>query len=309
MHYREIEFSPCETRKTGQGTDCLKDFPGERNNGVFFRARGILQTIKALTRARHTGAIFRLPVRALLVFGLVLSSIASAEEALVAVATNFVFTANELERVFEQGSPHRVTITSGATGKLYAQVRNGAPYDVLLAADQERPLLLEQEDLAVSGSRFTYAVGRLVVWSRQTGLIRPSVKETLEQPGIRKLAIANPQLAPYGVAAMQVLSALGEIDDLHDRLVTGENVGQAFTLVATGNADLGFVALSQVRGSAEGKRGASVEPDPDRYAPIRQDAVLLRHGAGNPAAQAFLAWLGSPEARRLIADHGYGEAD
>jgi molybdate transport system substrate-binding protein len=250
-----------------------------------------------------------LAVRALLVFGLILSSIACADEALVAVATNFVFTANELEQAFEQGSPHRVTITSGATGKLYAQVRNGAPYDVLLAADQERPSLLEEEGLAVGGSRFTYADGRLVVWSSREDRIRATVKETLHQPGIRKLAIANPQLAPYGVAAMQVLSGLGVADAMRARLVTGENVGQAFTLVATGNADLGLVALSQVRAAEPGKRGASLEVDPALHAPIHQDAVLLRHGADNPAAQAFLAWLKGPAARRLIADHGYGSFD
>jgi molybdate transport system substrate-binding protein len=220
-----------------------------------------------------------------------------------------VFTANELEEAFEQSSVHRVTITSGATGKLYAQVRNGAPYDVLLAADQERPKLLEQEGLAVGGSRFTYAVGRLVVWSRHADLIRPSVEETLRQPGIRKLAIANPQLAPYGVAAMQVLAALGAVDEIQSRLVTGENVGQAFTLVATGNADLGFVALSQVRAAAEGQRGASLEADPAMYAPIRQDAALLRHGAENAAARTFLEWLQGPDARRLIVEHGYRRPD
>lgn len=258
---------------------------------------------------RHTGANCGPAVRALLVFGLVLSSIARADEALVAVATNFVFTASELEQAFEQESPHRVTITSGATGKLYAQVRNGAPYDVLLAADQERPLLLEEEGLAVRGSRFTYAEGRLVVWSPREDRIRATVKETLDQPGIRKLAIANPRLAPYGVAAMQVLTGLNASDAMRERLVMGENVGQAFTLVATGNADLGLVALSQVRAAETGKRGASLEVDPALYAPIRQDAVLLRHGAENPAAQAFLAWIKGQAARRLIADHGYGRFD
>lgn len=237
---------------------------------------------------------------------LVVACAAAADEALVAVATNFVFTAGELERVFEGASPHRITLTSGATGKLYAQVRNGAPYDVLLAADQERPALLEEQGLAAAGTRFTYAEGRLVIFSSQAERIRGSARETLWQPGIRALAIANPALAPYGAAAVQVLDTLGQGEPTEAQLVMGENVGQAFTLVATGNAELGLVALSQVRGSERGRQGAYLALDPDWYDPIRQDAVLLLHGADNAAARAFLDWLRGQVARELIAAHGYG---
>lgn len=245
-------------------------------------------------------------VRHLLALCLLWTSLATADEALVAVATNFIYTASELERRFEQMSVHRITFTSGATGKLYAQIRNGAPYDLLLAADQERPALLEQEDRAVAASRFTYAEGRLVVWSPDPSLIRGSVADTLLQPDIRTIAIASPRLAPYGAAALQVLEAVGVDDSVTAQRVTGENVGQAFTLVATGNADIGLVALAQVLAARQGAQGAWLEVDPGLYAPIRQDAVLLRHGADNPAARAFYDWLRGPAARELIVTHGYG---
>jgi molybdate transport system substrate-binding protein len=245
-------------------------------------------------------------VRHLLALCLLWASLASADEALVAVATNFIYTAGELEGRFEQQSAHRLTITSGATGKLYAQIRNGAPYDLLLAADQERPALLEREGRAVAGSRFTYAEGRLVVWSPDASLIRDSVADTLRQPDLRTFAVANSRLAPYGAAALQVLRAIGADGSVKAQQVTGENVGQAFTLVATGNADIGLVALAQVLAPRQGARGAWVAVDPDLYDPIRQDAVLLRHGADNPAARAFYDWLRRPAARELIATHGYG---
>jgi molybdate transport system substrate-binding protein len=245
-------------------------------------------------------------VRHLFALCLLWPTLATAGEALVAVATNFIYTAGELEQRFEQASAHRITITSGATGKLYAQIRNGAPYDLLLAADQERPALLEQAGWAVAGSRFTYAEGRLVVWSRDPSLIRASVADTLLQPDIRTIAVASPRLAPYGAAALQVLQAVAADDSVTAQQVSGENVGQAFALVATGNADIGLVALAQVLTPRQGARGAWLEVDPGLYAPIRQDAVLLRHGADNPAARAFHDWLRGPAARELIATHGYG---
>lgn len=245
-------------------------------------------------------------MRWLVLLCLPVSSLAAGEEALVAVATNFLNTARSLQAEFERAGEYRVTLTAGATGKLYAQINHGAPYDVFLSADQARPELLEQSGLGVHGTRFTYAQGRLVVWSRDSGRIRATPAETLRQKGLRAVAIANPRLAPYGQAAMEVLASLETPDELMNKLVLGENVGQAFALVATANADIGLVSLSQVIGRANASDGWYVEFDPAHYEPIRQDAILLQHGSGNAAAAAFLAFLRSDAAIRIIVDDGYG---
>ena len=237
------------------------------------------------------------------------SSLAVGEEALVAVATNFLNTARILEAEFERAGEHHVTLTSGATGKLYAQIGNGAPYDVFLSADQARPEMLEKSGLGVSGSRFTYARGRLVIWSSDPSRIRATPNGTLGQTDIRALAIANPRLAPYGQAAMEVLTSLQALDGLEDRLVFGENVGQAFALIATANADLGLVSLSQVTGRDNVEERGYVEIDPALHQPIRQDAVLLQHGAENAAALAFVAFLRSNPATAIIVASGYDGAD
>jgi len=229
---------------------------------------------------------------------------ASADEALLAVATNFASVIERLEADFERSSSHHLTVATGSTGKLYAQVVNGAPFDVLLAADRHRPELLEREGHAVAGSRFTYAIGRLALWSPNPTGIGKSGRETLELGAFRKLAIANPDLAPYGVAARQTLEKLGLFERLSDRLVMGENIGQAYAMVATGNADLGFVALSYVL-SPRSVPGSHWEVPPCLYPRIDQDAVLLSHGADNQAARAFLDFLKRPDVRAVIRGFGY----
>jgi len=235
-----------------------------------------------------------------------LSLPALADEAVVAVATNFSTVLQVLEPRFETATGHRMTIASGSTGKLYAQIVNGAPFDVFLAADEARPMLLEESGLGVRGTRFTYATGRLALLAGADGVLGDDLQATLEQATIRKFAIANPRLAPYGAAAQEVLEALGAWDTLEPRLVLGENVGQAYALVATGNADAGLVALSSVltdKWAATRYR----EVPADLHAPIRQDAILLRHGADNAAARAAIEYLRrDPAARQRIAALGYG---
>ncbi|MDE2849073.1 MAG: molybdate ABC transporter substrate-binding protein [Acidobacteriota bacterium] len=224
---------------------------------------------------------------------------ASAGEVTVAVAANAAEAAEALAADFERRTGHRVTVTVGSTGKLYAQILHGAPYDVFLAADQERPRLLVEQGIAVEESRHTYAVGRLALWSPHP-TVDASV-ETLRAGSFRRLAIANPDLAPYGAAARQTLRELGLWESLRSRIVVGENVGQSFTMAASGNAELGFVALSSVL-----SRGRSYwEVPPDMYSPIRQDAVLLERAEANPAARRFNRFLRSPEARNVVESFGF----
>lgn len=227
---------------------------------------------------------------------------ASAADATLAVAANFKAAMTRLEPAFEAQSGHDLAVAYGATGKFYAQIVNGAPFDALLAADAERPARLETSGDAVAGSRFTYAIGRLVLWSPDPDRIGADGEAVLRAGEFRRLAIANPALAPYGAAASDVIAALGVEAGLQDRIVMGENVGQAFALVASGGAELGFVALSQVKAAGQGSWWA---PPSSLHAPIRQDAVLLAHGEGNDAARAFLAFLVSDQARAIIADAGY----
>ena len=232
-------------------------------------------------------------------------SAAPAEQALIAVATNFKETAEELKREFEAGGGPRITFTAGSTGKLYAQIVHGAPFDAFLAADRERPMRLEKEGRAVPGSRFTYAVGRLTLWSRDPKLVREG-GEVLHSGRLRKVAVANPRLAPYGAAAEQVLVKLGLLATLEPRMVIGENVGQAFALAATGAADLGFVALSSILAPGGPEDGSRWDVPDDLYAPIRQDAVLLRCAEENCAAAEFLDFLAGPRAGAILEQRGYG---
>ena len=229
-----------------------------------------------------------------------------AAEALVAVATNFGEVVERLEPQFERATGHELRIVTGSTGKLYAQIRNGAPFDALLAADQERPRLLEEESVAVEGSRFTYAIGRLTLWSPDADLIGEDGAAFLRAGDFRRLAMANPALAPYGAAARQTLAALGLLGPLGDRIVLGENIGQAHAMVATGNAELGFVALSYVVSPRNQAPGSRWDVPQSLYTPIRQDAVLLRRAADNPAASAFVDWLNADQARGVIEAFGYG---
>lgn len=242
----------------------------------------------------------------LLVVAMPLSAGARADTALIAVAANFAEVIQRLEAGFEAQSAHAITVTSGSTGQLYAQIRAGAPYDVLLAADQERPERLEQEGLAVPGTRFTYASGRLVLWSRDPGRVGADGAATLRAADFRRLAIANPELAPYGAAALQTLRALGVYEALAERLVRGENIAQAHALVATGNAELGLLALSSVARPNSPAEGSSWEVPATLYDPIRQDAILLTRAEDNSAARDVLAYLRRPEVRELIRSFGYG---
>lgn len=230
---------------------------------------------------------------------------AHAAEVLVAVAANFSAPMLKLAAAFERDTGHRATLAIGSTGRFYAQVRSGAPFQLLLSADDQTPARLEQEGLAVPGTRFTYAVGRLVLWSRHGGLVDER-GEVLRHGNFERLALADPRLAPYGAAAVQTLTQLGLLQRLQPRFVTGENIAQAWQFVSTGNAELGFVALSQVYADGRITQGSGwIVPD-TLHAPIRQDAVLLQAGRGNPAARALLGYLKGDAARALIRAHGYG---
>jgi len=237
--------------------------------------------------------------------GLALPAPAAGEEAAVGVAANFTEVVERLEERFERETGHTLTISVGSTGKLYSQIANGAPFDVLLAADQARPERLEEEGLAVAGSRFTYATGRLTLWSPEPGRVGADGAATLREGDFRLLAIANPELAPYGAAARQTLEKLGLWETLRDKLVMGETIGQAHAMVASGNAELGFVALSYVRSPRNETPGSRWDVPVGLYAPIHQDAVLLKRAAGNAAAKGFLEFLKSAETRALIESYGY----
>ncbi len=230
---------------------------------------------------------------------------ARAEEVFVAVAANFIQPMEKIAAAFERDSGHKTKLAFGSTGAFYAQIRSGAPYQVLLAADDRTPLRLEQDGQGVAGSRYTYAVGRLVLWSRQPGLVDAKA-EVLRSGRFDKIALANPELAPYGAAAVQTLERLGLLAQLRPRFVRGENIGQAYQFVATGNAALGFVALSQVQVEGRLREGSAWVVPEDMHTPIRQDAVLLNKGRDNPAAVALLQYLRSPKARAIIQSYGYG---
>ena len=229
---------------------------------------------------------------------------AQAAEATVAVAANFAGPMARIAADFTAATGHTLKLSSGATGKFYTQIVQGAPFDVLLSADDETPRRLVNEGHAVAGTAFTYAIGQLVLWSATPGLV-DAQGAVLGTAGWRHLAIANPKVAPYGAAAMQVLQARGLAQTLAPKLVTGESIAQAYQFVATGNADLGFVALSQVAVPGRPTAGSMWRVPENQYAEIRQDAVLLKPGADNPAATAFLAYLQTAPARALIQAHGY----
>lgn len=228
-----------------------------------------------------------------------------ADEIRVAVASNFAGAAREIASRFEQETGHRVVVASGATGKHYAQITNGAPFDVFLAADAERPELLESSGIALPGSRFTYALGELVLWSPRSGYVDPD-GQVLDTGDFRRLAIANPKIAPYGRAAREVLTAAGLWEDLQPRLVRGENIAQTFQFVGSGNAELGFVARSQLQRPGRAIHGSWWKVPQSLYAPIVQQAVVL---ADDAAARAFADYLRSAEARKIIRDSGYGLPD
>ena len=226
---------------------------------------------------------------------------ARAETALIAVATNFAGAAEALAAGYAAATGHEVAFSAGATGKLYAQISAGAPFDAFLSADAAAPGRLEAEGRAVPGTRFTYALGALVLWSPDPGADLADPIAALR--AARHVAIANPDLAPFGKAAVETLETLEISSEIAGRLVMGENIGQAHTLVASGAADLGFVAASSLVPESP---GAAWPVPAGHHAPIRQDAVLLQHGAANAAAQGFLDYLRSDAARATIASFGYG---
>ena len=220
----------------------------------------------------------------------------------VAVAANFTEPAKEIAAAFEVKTHDHVALSFGASGQFYAQISHGAPFEVFLSADADRPAQAEKEGFAVPGTRFTYAIGRLVLYSKTPGLV-DAKGAVLKSGKFEKLAIADPAVAPYGVAAVQTMTRLGVNDALKPKLVMGTSINQTFQFVQTGAAELGFVALSQVIADASGSRWIVPEAD---HAPIEQQAVLLKTGQEDPAAKAFLAFLKGPEARKVILKFGYG---
>ena len=235
---------------------------------------------------------------------LAFTTLARADVVQVAVAANFTAPAKALAEVFARTTGHEAKLSFGATGALYTQIKNGAPFDVLLAADDERPARLEQEGDTVPGSRFTYATGQLVLWSAKPGLVDDE-GAVLKHGNFGKIAIANPKNAPYGAAAVEAMGKLGVAAALQPKLVTGESIGQTYNFIATGNADLGFVALAQVLEGGKLKSGSMWVVPAQYHAPIIQDAVILKRAASNAAAKAWMDLLKTPQSKELIRSYGY----
>ena len=246
------------------------------------------------------------PAGLLALIGLFQPAPAAAEQALVAVASNFNATARELQTRFEQSGEHTLLITTGSTGRLYAQILHGAPFDVLLAADQDTPTRLGAQGRTVTGTQFTYAIGRIALWSANASVAAGPVEDRLRQGRYRTIAIANPDLAPYGTAARETLLALELWPAAEPRLVTGESIAAVQAMLMTGNADLGFVPVSQFAGTDMSSAANFWAIPQALYTPLRQDAVLTVHGQDNAAARAWLVFLASPAAQAIIAAHGYG---
>lgn len=219
----------------------------------------------------------------------------------VAVAANFTAPAKEIAALFAAKTGHEALLSFGASGAFYTQISQGAPFQVFLSADAERPKAAIDGGFAVADTRFTYAIGKLVLWSKSLDVTKG--EDVLKANAFAKLSIANPKAAPYGAAAVEAMKALGVYDAIAPKIVQGESIAQAFQFVDTGNAELGFVALSQLSGVTAGSRWL---PPQDLYSPIRQDAVLLKTGADDEASKAFIAFLKGPEARAIIARYGYG---
>lgn len=234
--------------------------------------------------------------------------LARAGEVAVAVAANFLEPLKSLRASFTKATGHEIRISAGSTGELYSQIKNGAPFDVFLAADRQHPQALEDEGLAVGGSRFTYAIGTLVLWSADRNLIKRDGAEVLRAGTFMHLAIANPKTAPYGEAALEVLDRLGLHLALEPKIAQGQSLSQAYQFVALGSAELGFVALSQIRSVKPGEAppGSFWLVPQELYDPILQDAALLKRAETNPAAKALIEFRKGPEARADIEASGYG---
>ena len=232
---------------------------------------------------------------------------AHAGEVTAAVAANFTAPMQHIAQAFAQDTGHKAQLALGATGKFYAQIKNGAPFAVLLAADDETPARLEKEGLAVAGTRLTYATGRLALWSKQANLVddKGEVLRTVEKLGVQKIAIADPKLAPYGAAAMEVIQHLGVQASVAPKLVQGESIGQTYQFVSTENAQLGFVALSQISFDGRITQGSAWVVPQHMHTPLKQDAVLLNAGKDSMAAQALLKYLQGDKAKAIIRQYGY----
>ncbi len=226
-----------------------------------------------------------------------------AGELTAAVAANFVPPFREIALEFEQTTGHHVQVAAGSSGNFYSQIKNGAPFDVFFSADNERPKLLEDEGLGVKDTRFTYAIGRLVLWSPNADLVKG--EETLRSKHVRRLAIANPKTAPYGVAAMQTMQKLKLWENLQPHIVMGESLGQTIGFIESGNAELGFLALSQVMDPKIKGKGSRWDVPSHLHEPIRQDVILLTKGKDNQAAKAFMEFIGGPQAKTIIERYGY----
>ncbi|MDU0457782.1 MAG: molybdate ABC transporter substrate-binding protein [Geobacteraceae bacterium] len=237
--------------------------------------------------------------------GILLAIPAMAAEVNVAVAANFTAPMKQVAAEFEKETGHKAVLSFGASGKFYAQIRNGAPFQLFLSADDEKPSQLEKDGLTVPGTRFTYSVGTLVLWSPKSGFV-DAKGEMLRKGQFGKLAIANPKLAPYGAAAIEVLTKQGLLTMLSPKFVQGENISQTFQFISTGNAELGFVALSQVMKEGKIASGSAWIVPGALHSPIRQDAVLLATGKDNAAARALLLYLKSDKAKKIIRSYGYG---
>lgn len=227
-----------------------------------------------------------------------------ADEVQVAVAANFTAPIQAIAKDFEKDTGHKLVASFGATGQFYAQINNGAPFEVFLAADDSTPAKLEQEKQTVEGSRFTYAIGTLALWSAKPGYV-DAQGEVLKKNDYKHLSIANPKTAPYGLAATQVLAKLNLTEATKGKLVEGQNITQAFQFVSTGNAELGFVALSQIYKDGKVEIGSAWIVPSSLHDPIRQDAVILNKGKDNPAAKAFIDYLKGPKATAVIKSYGY----
>lgn len=227
-----------------------------------------------------------------------------AAEVTVAVAANFSAPMKVIARQFQRETGHQLRLSFGSTGQFYAQIKHGAPFAILLAADEGTPQKIEQDGWGVPGSRFTYAVGKLALWSRMPGLVDGD-GAILKSGAVDKIAIANPKLAPYGAAAVEVIRKLGLSDALSSKIVEGASIGQAFQFVASGNADVGFVALSQVYENGQIKQGSAWIIPTEMYQPIKQDAILLKTGLDNPAAVALMRFLQGNSARSVMRSFGY----
>jgi molybdate transport system substrate-binding protein len=239
-----------------------------------------------------------------ILLALAFSTLLHAGTVQVAVAANFTAPMNAIAADFEKETGHKALLSFGATGKFYAQIKSGAPFDVFLSADDETPRKLEQEGDAVPGTAFTYATGRLVLWSVRPGFV-DAQGQVLKTGTFNKLAVAAPKLAPYGAAAMETLARLGLQDTLSTKFVLGESIGQTFSFVSTGNAELGFVALSQVMAQGQIKSGSAWVVPANLHSPLRQDAAILTRGKTNPAATALMNFLKTDKVRAIIRSYGY----